>query len=215
MASRRPRPVEQPGGPAEFRPGGVRVLAVVWWVFAGYLVLDLALRGQPTQLVLGAPLVLLSAVVVHALFWHPAVRVDADGVELVNVLRTVRIPWAQLADTDTRWALTLLADGRRWTAWAAPSSGRRYRPVQRREAPWVDRDADDITGSRAPGSSAGEAAVLVETRWRSWQERPGAAATSGGAATVPSPQVRWNTPVVVALVGAAVLVLIGALAAGS
>lgn len=218
MASRRPRSPAPTGEPDEFRPGAVRVLAVVWWAFAGYLVLDLVLRGQPGQLVLGLPLLLLSAVAVHALFWYPAVRVDADGVELVNVLRTVRIPWASVEDTDTRWALSLLAAGRRWTAWAAPSSGRRLRPVQRRDAPWLPRDADSVAGSRAPGSSAGEAAVLVETRWQTWKDRPRSAPAAGGPGAARAggptglPQVRWNARVVAALVGAAALVVLGALA---
>lgn len=214
MALRRPRTAALPGEPAEFRPGAVRVLAVVWWVFAGYLVLDLVLRGQPGQLVLGVPPVLLSMVGVHALFWYPAVRVDADGVELVNVLRTVRVPWASLEGTDTRWALSLLAAGRSWTSWAAPSSGRRLHPVQRRDAPWVHRDADSVAGSRAPGSSAGEAAVLVETRWQSWKDRPRSVGAGGAAAEAAlRPQVRWNTRVVAAFTAAGALVVLGALAA--
>lgn len=150
MALRRPRrPEVVDTADQEFRPGTVRVLAVVWWVFSALLAVDLVLRGGAGQLLVGVPLVLLSAVVVHALFWHPAVRVSDDHVELVNVLRTVRIPWSSLEQLDTRWALTLVAGGHRWTAWAAPSSGRRYRPVARRETPWAGRDDAAIAGSRA------------------------------------------------------------------
>lgn len=194
---------EQPR--ATFRPGGVRVLAVAWWVLAALLAGDLVLRGGPTSQVLGLPLLALSCAVVHAFFWYPAVVVDDDGVELVNVARTVRLPWSSVEDLDTRWALTLTAADRSWQSWAAPASGRRVRPVQRRETPWAEPGAEGIAGSRAPGSSAGEAAVLVGTWLQTWRDRPAAQRSAGGA-----PQVRWNLPVLAAVGGTALLAVSGA-----
>ncbi|WP_336920861.1 PH domain-containing protein [Aquipuribacter sp. SD81] len=181
-----------PGGdplavPGEFRPGGVRVLAVAWWVLAAVLAADLLLNsdlpGELPGALAGVALLGLSCALVHALFWHPAVRADVTGVELVNVWRRVHLPWSTLTDLDTRWALTLEAGGRRWTAWAAPASGRRFRAVQRREAPWAARGAEGIEGSRAPGSSAGEAAVLVESRWERWRTAPTAERATGTGET--------------------------------
>ncbi len=184
-----------------YRPGGARLLAVAWWLLAAVLAGDLLWRGAAASAVVGVPLLAFSAAVVHAIFWFPAVLVDADGVELVNVARRVRLPWSSVTDVDTRWALSLQAGGQRWTSWAAPASGRRVRPVVRRETPWAEPGAEAIAGSRAPGSSAGEAAVLVGTRLEAWRLSPAGRTAVAGTG---EPQVRWNVPVL-ASVGATAL----------
>lgn len=199
----------RPAPGTSYRPGAVRLLAVGWWALALLLGGDLLLRGEPgAGWALGLSLLVLSAVLVHALFWQPEVRVDADGLELVNVLRRVRLPWSAVEDLDTRWALSVGVGGRRWTSWAAPASGRRMRPVSRRETPWAERGAEGIAGSKAPGSSAGEAAVLVENAWQTWKDRPGPREGAGPADV----QVRWNLPAVVPLALAAAAVLVSAAA---
>ncbi len=208
--SSRPVGPPEPGGPVPttYRPGAVRALAVGWWVLAALLAADLTLRGDPGWgWGVGLALLGFSCALVHALFWQPEVRVDPDGLVLVNVLRRVRLPWSALEDLDTRWALSVGAAGRRWTSWAAPASGRRVRPVSRRETPWADRHAEGIAGSRAPGSSAGEAAVLVETAWQTWRDRRGAETTPGAGAST-DPEVGWNRAVLASLgVTGAVLVV--------
>ncbi|MGJ7440233.1 hypothetical protein [Aquipuribacter sp. MA13-6] len=217
MTSQRP---PEPAGTGSddrvvFRPGAVRLLAAGWWVLAAVLAADVLWRGQGSSALLLVPLLAFSCAVVHALFWYPAVVVDDDAVELVNVLRRVRLPWRTVEDLDTRWALTIDSGQRRWTSWAAPSSGRRIRPVSRRETPWAEPGAEGIAGSRAPGSSAGEAAVLVGIRWQVWQDDPargGAArATGAGAGAGGEPQVAWNAPVLAALGGTGVLALVALL----
>jgi hypothetical protein len=190
----------EPSPPGVYRPSGVRVLAVTWWVLAVVLGGDLLLRGSAGAALVGVALLALSCAVVHAMFWYPAVLVDDDGVDLVNVARRVRLPWSAVEAIDTRWALSLDAAGRRWTSWAAPASGRRLRPVTRRETPWAEPGAEGIAGSRAPGSSAGEAAVLVGTRWQTWRDRHGA-----GTVEVRAPQVSWNAPVLASVGGTALL----------
>lgn len=194
-----PTATDPASGPGAYRPGGVRVLAVAWWVLAAVLAGDLLLRGDLGAALLGLPVLAFSCAVVFGLFWHPAVLVDADGVELVNVARRVRLPWSTVETLDTRWALSLEAAGRRWTSWAAPASGRRVRPVQRRETPWAEPGAAGIAGSRAPGSSAGEAAVLVETYLQAWRDDP-------RRSTEPvQPTVRWNVVVLIPIAGTALL----------
>lgn len=187
-----------------YRPGAVRALAVGWWLLAALLAADLVLRGgQGSGLLPGLAVLLFSCALVHALFWQPEVRVDADGLELVNVLRRVRLPWASVEDLDTRWALSIGAGERRWTSWAAPASGRRIRPVSRRETPWAEKGAEGIAGSRAPGSSAGEAAVLVGAAWQTWKDRgrpaAGPSGSDGQGAPLGAPQVEWNRGVLLSL----------------
>jgi len=188
----------------------VRVLAVAWWLLSAVLAGDLLLQGAPGPgLVVGLAVLAFGCAVVHAVFWQPSIGVDQDGVELVNVLRRVRLACASVEDVDTRWALTVQAGGRRWTSWAAPASGRRVRSVSRRETPWADAGAAGIAGSRAPGSSSGEAAVLVGSHWQTWKDDPLTGATDGAGGD--GPRVRWNRPVILSLGISGGLVLVAML----
>lgn len=174
--------------------GAVVLVATLWVDGVGA-----ALRTAPgTLLVVGA---------VWALFWRPYVRVDDDGVELGNVLRTVRVPWTALREVDTRFALTLHTRSggreRRFTAWAAPSSGRRTgRRVIRRDL----RDAPDaIRAGDAPDSLSGRAAALVRRTWSHWLETAG---QDRDGAPAPEPESRWHAGV---LAGGALLAALTAL----
>lgn len=57
------------------------------------------------------------------LYWRPHVRVEPEGVRIVNPLRTVVVPWAALVDVHTRFALTLVTPERSVTCFALPSGG--------------------------------------------------------------------------------------------
>jgi hypothetical protein len=100
-----------------------RVLTVATAVVAAAAVLavlgELPLRDVLTTVLLGA----LGILVVWATFGRPAVEVSDGEVVLVNVTRTVRVPWPLLDRAEARWSLEVhTVDGRRWTAWAAPRS---------------------------------------------------------------------------------------------
>ena len=63
------------------------------------------------------------------LFWGlAAVRIDDDGVHVINQFRIWDVSWAALTSVSPHWGLTLTADpaeGRTRTvrAWAAPARG--------------------------------------------------------------------------------------------
>ena len=44
-------------------------------------------------------------------------------MHLVNVLRTIDLPWPAIQLVDTKWALTLVTAYGKFTAWAAPAPG--------------------------------------------------------------------------------------------
>jgi hypothetical protein len=102
-----------------------------------------------------------------ATFWRPRVAVSAAGVELVNVSRTVFVPWPALYDVDTKWALTLITAYGRFRAWSAPAPGTRAALLSlvgsRRQhappGPEVVRPGDLID------SPSGAAAALIRHRW--------------------------------------------------
>ncbi|WFR68366.1 PH domain-containing protein [Curtobacterium flaccumfaciens] len=80
--------------------------------------------------------------------WRPQLTVDDDGIEVVNVFHTVRVPWAALVHVDTRFALTLVTPRRKIAVWAAPL---RVEPV----SPWP-AGRTSVTGAscRTPGTAA-------------------------------------------------------------
>lgn len=152
-----------------------RVLAVCAWVvvalaIAGYL---WAHRG------LAQPLWLLPAGFVAfaawAWLWRPAVEVDDSGVRLVNLVRTVEIPWQALIRIDTRFALTLHTPRHGYSAWAAPAPGRTgVALAKRREARASTVRVPDLGASVRPGdllgTESGEAAAMVRQRWHELRE---------------------------------------------
>ena len=86
-----------------------------WW--------HLSRRDGPSALWRAGPWLALVAGSCWALFWRPEVVVDDGGVRLVNVFRTIDVPWPSIQAVDTKWALTLITAYGRFTGWAAPAPG--------------------------------------------------------------------------------------------
>jgi hypothetical protein len=113
--------------------GGRIGTAVLGAAALGLLVWDATVTGL-IQALLHAPFVMLF-VWLAWLFWGLAsIRIDNDGVHVINQLRVWDVGWASLEGVSGRWGLTLtiaadaLADGhaprtRAVRAWAAPARG--------------------------------------------------------------------------------------------
>jgi len=200
-----------------YRPALVRVGAAVYAVFALWWLGSVLLEPAPREALVVAPGLLAGGALVYALFWRPAVVVDGEGVELRNVLRDVRVPWAALEQVDTRYALTLYAAGRRHQSWAAAAPGRPGLLRGRRDtgsgrgpapgghpgsgAAAHPRGDASARSSRDLRADSGAAAFLVEHHWAAWREsrarRSGSGAAGSGAAEpvgepAPAVAVRWN-----------------------
>lgn len=152
-----------------------RALAVFVWVLAGLALVAMLAQGGVAGLVRGAAWALLPSLLVWAMFWQPCVVVDDGGVELVNVFRTIRLPWPAITEVDTRWALTLHTAYGRYAAWAAPASGwQRSRRVTELDAHAVPIEESEtgrlMRASDAPWSPSGEAAIQVRQRWQALRD---------------------------------------------
>ena len=202
--------VQERDGRHVYRPLFARVLLVVaaavvlWWD------VDLLQRGRFGTAVLITLWLVAALAALGALFWRPAVVVDADGVELRNVLRDVRVPWAALERIETRFALTLLAGGRRHQSWAATANGRpgRARPSDVPSGE-VATDAEPVPASGHVRTASGLTAYLVEQRWLAWQQQAAwASRTAEAPATAPGEPaaevtVRWRPLLPAVALGAA------------
>jgi hypothetical protein len=58
---------------------------------------------------------------------RPSVVIHAEGIRLVNPLRVVELTWPVITEVRSRWALELVAEGRRYTAWGVPADPGRPR----------------------------------------------------------------------------------------
>jgi hypothetical protein len=156
-----------------FRPWYGRVLTIlIGLVSAGSLAAVLARQGWGAAAQV-APWLALLALTCWATFWRPCVVVSDSGVRVVNVSRTIDVPWPALQAIETRWALTLLTAYGKFTAWAAPAPGVRAGLRTMGDRATAAR-ADGAPLSRAdlqragdlPDTPSGDAAALVQHRWR-------------------------------------------------
>jgi hypothetical protein len=170
-----------------------RVVAVVIWVLDALVLATLLLRDEPTRALALVPAAFI-ALFAWLVLWSPDVRVDADGVRLRNVFRTIQVPWAALIHVDTRYALTLFTPGHRFAAWAAPAPGRTGTTIARRAERRGRVDAaPTVDGTVRPGdllgSESGQAAAMVRDQWTRLRE---AGEIPAGVADETPVGIRWH-----------------------
>ncbi len=155
-------------GPTEvFVSRYARVLAGSTWLVALIVVGGFATQPDRGQLVLVAAAAGLAALGAWALFWRPRVEVSDGGILLVNVLRTIEVPWPVFSDATPRWSLEVRTADGHWTAWAAPRSSGTARAL--RDAPRSRAERESMSlqrrGSDTSGAASAETvAAAIERR---------------------------------------------------
>lgn len=185
--------------PVTFRPRGGQILA---WVAIGVCALGLvfiAVSDGFASLALWSWPILLVAWLAWALYVRPSVQISEGFIEIVNVFRTHRVPWGDVADVDSRYALTVrTTGGRSIRAWAAPAPGARQALTTRREE--VSRTPGELDTRRpsdAEGTPSGDATALVRRTLEQYR-RSGGDATPGGTVTTLNVSVIGVTAVLIA-----------------
>jgi hypothetical protein len=198
---------------AVYRPTFGRILAgaIVALCVVG-LVMAVAHDGLSAVWQIG-PWLLLVAGLVWATYWRPEVAVDDAGVHVVNVLRTIDLPWPSIQRVDTKWALTLVTAYGKYTAWAAPApSGlSAARAASKGNLRGLPESTYGPGGSVRPGdvpsSPSGAAAAAVRRRW---EELRDAGHLDDPKLEFERPPVHWHWPVIL---GVPAVIVLGALAA--
>ena len=178
-----------------------RVLAVLIWAAAGVASIGLLVSVRDARLLYIVPCGMF-ALLAWAMLWRPQFTVAEHGVEVVNVTRTIRIPWAALIHVDTKYALTLYTPGRKFPVWSAPAPGTAstLRATRRETKGGVAKPsvADSV---RRPGdllsTESGAAAEVVRRRWAQLQD---SGVIETGLADETPVTVRWHTATLAALV---------------
>jgi hypothetical protein len=196
---------------AVFRPVFGRVMAAAIGVLClAALVLAVTDDGVRAVWQVG-PWLALVAGAVWATYWRPEVAVDDGGVHVVNVLRTVHLPWPSIQRVDTKWALKLVTAYGSFTAWAAPAPGglATARAASRGTLRGLPESSygpgQSIRPGDVPSSPSGAAAGEVRRRWETLRD---AGHLDDPHLEFARPPVHWHWPVII---GAPVLILIGVL----
>ena len=187
-----------------------RVLAVLIWAAAAALIVGLLVSVHDVRLLYVVPCALF-AFIGWALLWRPRLTVADDGIEVVNVTRTIRIPWQALIHVDTKYALTLYTPGRAFPVWSAPAPGtaRTLRATRQETKGRVGKPAvaDSV---RRPGdllsTESGAAAEVVRRRWTQLQQ---SGVVDSGLADETPVTIRWH----VATLAVLIVLVAGTLAA--
>lgn len=151
-----------------------RVLAVLIWLAAAVLTVGLLVSVHDARLLYIVPGALF-ALIGWAMLWRPLFVVDREGLTVVNVTRTVHIPWEALIHVDTKYALTLYTPGRRTPVWSAPAPGTSRTLRATRDETKGRVGSPSVAGAvRRPGdllsTESGAAAEVVRRRWAELQD---------------------------------------------
>lgn len=201
------------GNVESLKSSGGQMLAVGIAVLVAAAAVFVVLEDEFSAVLTVWPWLALVLWISWGMYWRPEVSVSDSGVRLVNVTRTIDVPWPALRSIDTKWALTLHTEWGRFRAWAAPAPGR---SAMRREMRFDSTVVTPI-GRRVPGmptntvgrpadlthADSGAAAALVNSRWQRIR--------SAGYLDTPVIEhdrapVRWHWEL---LAGAAVLAALG------
>ncbi len=107
------------------RPSSSVTVGVIGAV-AGVALLVPGLLTEPRSWTLISTIV-LALVLLWLFVVRPSIVIHAEGVRLVNPLRVVDVTWPVITEVRSRWALEIVAEGRRYTAWGVPADPGRPR----------------------------------------------------------------------------------------
>lgn len=180
----------------------IAVVVVVVCAFAlGALVID---AGASAVVEYGAWLGLI-ALAAWAMFWRPEVAVSDGGVRLVNVTRTIDLPWPAITAIEMKWVLELETAYGRYSAWAAPA---RSRGASRRSAlipRGTYRTSDASAAVWRVERGTNPAAATAETIAARWEQLRRAGHLDEPRLEHERAPVHWHVTTIV--VGAALLVV--------
>lgn len=98
----------------------------------------------------------LAALLVHTLWWRPAVEVSDGGVTVRDLLRTSHVPWPAVREVGARWSLTVVTASGQIGSWALPASSPARRAQREARARRRGEEVED------PGFTAGEVEPTAE-----------------------------------------------------
>lgn len=159
--------------PVVLRPRFGLILCILVWTIVAICIVSLIVLGDTGTALRYTPAFLLTAFLCWMLFWMPAVVVDASGVTLVNIARTIRISWPAIVSVDTKYSLTIRTRDAKYTAWAAPAPSRmstmRASRTDLSHLPESSYAGGTVGLGDIPSSDSGLAALNIRRYWEQLQ----------------------------------------------
>jgi hypothetical protein len=111
--------------------------------------------------------------IVYIAWIRPKIVLLENDLRVVNPLNTILIPYREIIDLETKWALTIVHSRGRTRAWVAPASGKRRWIADKTfgiygsSVPLTETDADGTeTMSASLNSLSGQAAYIIRERMK-------------------------------------------------
>ena len=107
----------------------------------------------------------------YLLWIRPKLVLRSEFIEVVNPLRTEIIPYSEVVELDTKWALTIIHNRGKTRVWVAPASGKR-KWIADNTFRWYGSNVP-LSDSRNPASEnmsasldslSGQAAYMIRER---------------------------------------------------
>jgi hypothetical protein len=107
-------------------------------------------------------------------FVRPKIVFYDEGLHIINPFNELQIGWHEVQDIDNRFSLSVIVDGERFYAWAAPAPSRYgSRAVHPSELKGLSLgDQGSIRAADNPRSLSGAAAYLARLRFQEFQTNP-------------------------------------------
>lgn len=141
---------------------GLVALFLMAWLWS-------AIDGGMTALARTLPWIIAVGTAAWLVWGRPKVSIDAEGVTLVNPLRTVRVRWEALINVSTQYTLALHTPRGKYSAWAAPGPGRHVAGASNAADVRAAARSGQRTGPVAigdlPAAPSGRVAAEVRRRW--------------------------------------------------
>lgn len=147
---------------------GVALLLLVLFAVNSILVLTDMLQTVFELIFCG-----ILGVTAYAVWIRPKLVLRDDAIEVVNPLSTKVIPYNEVLDLETKWALTIVHKDGKTTVWVAPASGKR-RWIAEKSFGWYgsgvpfseSRDAGSESMSASLSSLSGQAAYRIREKMK-------------------------------------------------
>jgi hypothetical protein len=194
-----------------FRPLPSRILAIITIAVCAGGLGAVVWQDPLAALRYGWGLVLLG-IGAWALLWRPSLRIEEHGITVVNVARTLFVPWPAIVRVDTRFALTLHTAERAVTVWVSPAPGRhRAFGLSRRDFQGITESARGEHGSVRPSdalsTTSGGLAHVIRSRWELLRDE----GTFDAGRDPDATRETWHVGTIAALAAAAGATAIGLL----
>ncbi|RKR29952.1 hypothetical protein [Arthrobacter oryzae] len=174
-----------------YRSASSRPVAAIAWAAVAGTLCWLAASGESGAALHAAPWLVLVSWLVYVAQCRPCLRADSDGFEVINGLRSFRIPFDTIEDIEVRYAVAVRAGGKKYVSWGAPTPPGSFESGFQHVSDLKSRPFSILPGneriSHQPAVATGRDQIA-----KAWQD----AGTAGLRPSAGTVTATWNLPMI-------------------